>query len=86
MDIKRFITLTPNEVETFFNEFCHLRCRYSVTVEDIYNMDEKGFQMGKNQRDYVIYNKEDGLLIIPTTDISKWVIIIKFISAAGAVD
>ena len=51
--------------------------------ERIYNMDEKGFQMGTSHSSAVVFDKAQGPPISATTGITKWVTIIEAISMAG---
>jgi hypothetical protein len=85
MDINRLVALDTGIIQTFFSKFCELRTRYNVEDQDIYNMDEKGFQMGQTGSEPVIVNKCLGPPVIPSTGTSKWVTIIECISATGQV-
>jgi hypothetical protein len=40
--------------ERFFSEFERLRSEYSVEIEDIYNMDETGFQLSQTTANFVV--------------------------------
>jgi hypothetical protein len=47
MDIKRLSARDSTSVSQFFVELARLRNIYKVEDQDIYNMDETGFQMGQ---------------------------------------
>ena len=85
VDINRLVALDTGIITTFFSKFCDLRTRHNVEDQDIYNMDEKGFQMGQTGSEPVIVNKCLGPPIIPSTGTSKWVTIIECISVTGQV-
>lgn len=46
-------------------------------------MNEKGFQMGQTKGNIIIYDKASGPLVVPSTGIFKWVLIIEYIAADG---
>jgi hypothetical protein len=46
MDIQRLLALDPNIITTYFNKVAELRHQYGIELDDIWNMDEKGFQIG----------------------------------------
>ena len=83
VNIARLIALDSGIIKLFFTKISDLRTQYQVELEDLYNMDEKGFQMGQTGSEPVIMNKAIGPPIIPSTGTSKWVTIIECISAAG---
>jgi Tc5 transposase DNA-binding domain len=60
IDAKRLSALDSGIMEEFFVEFNRLRNDYKVDFEDIYNMDETGFQMGHSQAEYVVFNSTEG--------------------------
>ena len=85
IDISRLTTLDPSIITTFFTSFRDLCEQYQVEDQDIYNMNEKGFQMGQTNGEQVIVNKSMRPPVIPSIGTSKWVTIIECISAAGQV-
>lgn len=46
LDAKRASALDIDIARSFFAEVRKLKAKYNVEIEDIYNMDETGFQMG----------------------------------------
>ncbi|KAF7503935.1 hypothetical protein GJ744_003016 [Endocarpon pusillum] len=56
LDAKRMSALDPSIMEEFFTEFVQLKSEYNVADQDVYNMDETGFQMGQSYSEYVIFN------------------------------
>ena len=56
LDAKRASVLDMTIVEEFFAEFSRLKAEYNVDVEDIYNMDETGFQIDQRKAEYVVFN------------------------------
>ena len=85
MDVKRMTALDPDIVETFFAEFERLKTTYGVEMNDIYNMDETGFQMGQNHSECVIFNSSQGPPLCSTSDNTSWVSIIECISPSRAI-
>ena len=85
MDIQRLLSLDPNIITTYFNKVAELRHQYGIELDDMWNMDEKGFQMGQCGGEQIIVNKSIGPPVIPSTGTSKWVTIVECISAAGQV-
>jgi Tc5 transposase DNA-binding domain len=47
IDIQRLLSLDPNIITTYFNKVAKLRHQYRIELDDIWNMDEKGFQIGQ---------------------------------------
>jgi hypothetical protein len=45
LEVKRLLALNPITIKRFFSEFKRLRSDYLVEIDDIYNMDEIGFQL-----------------------------------------
>jgi hypothetical protein len=85
MDINRLTSLDQNIIETFFTKLSELRAQYNIESDDLYNMDEKGFQMGQTAGEDVIVNKSQDPPVIPSTGTSKRVTIIECTSASGRV-
>jgi hypothetical protein len=85
MDIQRLLALDSNIITTYFNKVAELRHQYRIELDDMWNMDEKGFQMGQCGGEQIIVNKSIGPPVIPSTGTSKWVTIVECISAAGRV-
>ncbi|ERF69214.1 hypothetical protein EPUS_02181 [Endocarpon pusillum Z07020] len=80
MDIKRLSALDPTVIESFFSEFEQLRSQYGVEIENIWNMDETGFQMGQTTSNFVAYDASIGRPVAPQPDNTQWVTIIECIS------
>jgi hypothetical protein len=60
LDAKRASALDINIVKAFFSEFCKLKADYNVQIENVYIIDETGFQIGQSSSDYVVYNSTKG--------------------------
>jgi DDE superfamily endonuclease len=54
-------------------------------MEDVYNMDETGFQMGHTQSEFVVYNSSQGPAIVSASENTNWVSIIECISIQKAI-
>ena len=80
MDIKRLLVLDIDIVERFFEQISVLQNEFDIPNWEIYNMDEKGFQMGQTVSDYVVFDKFSGPPVAPETGVSKWVSIIECMS------
>lgn len=85
MDISRLSALDPSVIERFFAEFGRLRTEYDVEIEDIYNMDETGFQMGQTTANYVVFDPAIGRPLAPSTDNTQWASIIECIGVNRAI-
>lgn len=83
MDISRLLAVTPMAVTCFYDHILSLRERYSVPWTKVWNMDEKGFQLGQIGRQLVFYDKSQGPPAAPSTGNSKWVSIIECDPAEG---
>ncbi len=85
MDVKRLMALDSDVIKRFFAEFEHLRSTYAVESQDIYNMDETGFQIGQTASKYVVYDPAMGRPIAPTSDNTQWVTIIECMNTERAI-
>jgi DDE superfamily endonuclease len=85
LDIKRASALDVDIVKSFFAEFRELKTKYNVEIEDIYNMDETGFQMSQTNSEYVVYNSTEGPSQFTSSENTNWVSIIKCISTRTAI-
>ena len=85
MNAIRLSALDSDIVEAFFAEFNRLQTTYKVALEDIYNMDETGFQMGQNQADYVVYNSTQGRPVEADSENTNWIIIIECITVNSSI-
>ena len=77
MNIKRLSALNPVIIKRFFAEFEQLRTEYNVEMEDIYNMDETGFQLGQIADNYVVYDPAVGHSVTSKSDNTQWASIIE---------
>jgi len=83
MEIKRLTALSPDIIELHFNQIHELKLRYNIDSSRIYNMDEKGFQMGQHRGNYTIFDAHLGPPLAPSTGITQWVTVIECIIANG---
>jgi len=65
LDVKRLLALDPMIIERFFLEFERLRSDYLVEIDDVYNIDETGFQLSQTTANFVVYDPALGCLIAP---------------------
>jgi DDE superfamily endonuclease len=79
LNVKRASALDSATIERFFSEFEWLRSEYNIESEDIYNMDETGFQIGQIASNFVIYDPAMGRPVAPVSDNTQWVSIIECI-------
>ena len=85
MDVKRLMALDPTIVERFYTEFERLRSDYNVEIEDIYNMDETGFQLGQTTANFVVYDPAMGRPLAPMPDSNQWATIIECMGVNKAI-
>jgi len=85
LDIKRHRALDNKLLQAFYDQWVDLRERYKIDLDDCYNMDKTGFQMGQTRSEVVIYTKSRGPLSIAMPGNTNWTSIIECISAIGRV-
>jgi DDE superfamily endonuclease/Tc5 transposase DNA-binding domain len=86
MDVKRLTALDPTIIERFFSEFERLRSEYSVEIDDIYNMDETGFQLSQTTANFVVYDPALGRPIAPAPEGNhQWATIIECVGINRAI-
>src|SRR5271154_1709068 len=54
-EIHRLVALDRITISEWFTEHLHIRNEYKIAIDDIYNMDEAGFQMGQRGSSQIIY-------------------------------
>jgi hypothetical protein len=83
MDLDRLTSLTPEIIDGFFAQVEWYMKEYNIPWKRVYNMDEKGFQMGHIRGTFVVFSKEVGPPQAPSTGTSNWVSIVECIDAEG---
>jgi len=58
MDLDRLTSLTPTIIDGFFNQVEWYRKEYNIPWSRVYNMDEKGYQIGHIRGTFVLFSKE----------------------------
>ena len=82
-DLARLISLTYGMIDQLFDAFLALMEQYNIQPEDVWNMDEKGFQMGRHGRSLVVFDKTQGSPASASTRTTNWVSIIEYINSTG---
>lgn len=85
MEIERLLALDHDIVHEIFSEVERLEQRYRIPPRRVRNMDEKGFQMGQNRGDYVVFPRSAGAALAPTTGVTSWVTVIEYTNAEGLI-
>lgn len=80
MDIKQLFVFDSEIVTKFFDEFERLYDIYKIEIEDIYNMNEIGFQINQIQVQFVIYDSALERSTVSDTGNMKWISIIEYIN------
>ena len=80
MNAKRVSVLDTDIINTFFVEFKELCTTYKIDMEDVYNMDETGFQISHIQFEYVVYKSLQDPIMISVSENTNWILIIECIS------
>ena len=73
----------PTQIQGWFEHYQEVVQRYSIQPENIYNLDEIGFQMGHSQHENVVFNYRLGQPKSLTTGQTAWVSSLECISATG---
>lgn len=81
---KRPMDLDTDAVERFWAEFERLRTDYNIEIQDVYSMEEAGFQIEKTADNYVICNLPMGHPETPATGNIQRVSIIECIGVDRA--
>ena len=76
MENKRLSALDPAMIEQYLTEFERLQSEYKVESQNIYSMDETGFQMSHVVSKYVVFDPAMGHPVAPAADNNQWVSII----------
>ena len=85
MNIKRLSALNSVIIECFFAEFEQLQSEYNVKIEDIYNINETGFQLSQIAGNYVVYNSAVDHSVILKSDNTQWTSIIEYVKVNKAI-
>jgi hypothetical protein len=80
----RALTVFKPEIFTeYFELYRSIQQQYGIPLEDIYNMDEKGFSMGATQKSNVFISVAERQAFLRQDGNREWVSVIETISAAG---
>ena len=82
-DFSRLTSLTDEIILQLFSVFKFIVEAYQIAHINIYNMDEKGFQIGQIGKSLVVFNKRNGPPVSVSTGTSKWVSIIECVGMEG---
>jgi hypothetical protein len=82
-DFARLTSLTFAMIDALFDAFLAMVERYDITWCDIFNMDEKGFQMGQIGKQLMVFDKRNGPPSSASTGTTNWVSVIECVDAEG---
>jgi hypothetical protein len=85
LDKERAMTQDHDILADWFNLFQSLKKEHEIEIEDIYNMDEKGFMQGVVAKLRVMISKYEKKAHMTQCDNRKWVSLIECISMDGRV-
>ena len=83
MELNRLMAFDAETATAFYNQISYVRERYGLELCKIAKMNEKGLQLGQIQGKNVLFNKTMGPPVTPSTEITKWVLIIECVTADG---
>ena len=75
--------IIPSQIEGWFRHFQEVVQRFHIDPQDIWNMDEIGFQMGHSQKENVVFNRTIGPPKAVTSGMTAWVSALECISMDG---
>jgi hypothetical protein len=79
----RILSMIPSQIEGWFRDFQDVVQLYNIDTQDIWNMDEIGFQMGHSQKENVGFNRTMGHAKAVTTGMTAWVSVLECINMDG---
>jgi len=79
----RIKALDPEYIQSYFKELERVIQENQVELQDIYNMDETGFQMGQTTGEHCIFDPSLGPPITASVGTTQWVSVIETIAADG---
>ena len=81
----RSVTFTKSMLHSWFDLFRQTCERYSITLDQIWNMDETGLQMGVVGRSMVVVPRADGKRWMQQPGNTNWVSVLETIRGLGRV-
>ena len=85
MKNKRLSALDSAIIKQFFTEFERLQHEYKVESQNIYNMNETGFQMSQVISKYVVFDPAMDHPVTLTADNNQWVSVIECVDINEAI-
>jgi hypothetical protein len=83
IDRNRLAACTPENLNSFYSLYTEIITTHSIKLRNSWNMDEKGFMIGKCHREIVLVPKDSKTAYIRQDSKREWVSTIKTISADG---
>jgi hypothetical protein len=83
ISIDRFLAMEDERIQQYFDRYEELTTRHSIAIQNIWNMDEKGFSIGQIQNGTIITAADDTNAFEAMPGNRDWVSIIECISMEG---
>ena len=85
LDKERVLAEDPSIITAYFNLFVSTMAEYKIHLDDVYNMDKKGYMMGviRKFRAIVARSQKDAFMAQPGT--REWVSLIECVCSTGRV-
>jgi len=81
--IDRFLAMEDESIQHYFDRYEEVTTRHSIAIQNIWNMDEKGFSIGQIQNGTIITAADDVNSFEAMPGNRDWVSIIECISMEG---
>jgi len=83
IEASRIENTTPEQLQGFFDHYDQTRMRYTIRLEDTWNMDEVGIALGICSNTRVLSGTKKGRTYVKRPKEREWVTILEAISATG---
>lgn len=83
LQAERAEAATPEQVQAFYDLFERVRKRFSIRVEDTWNIDETGVALGVCANTRVLASSRKNKAYVKSPEDREWVSIVETVSASG---
>jgi len=82
-DLKRITAAIPSQIEGWFTHVNDVVQRFNIYPQDMWNMDEIGYQLSYSQNELVVFDRRTGPPLSLASGSIGWCLVLESISATG---
>jgi len=83
LDLKRITAAIPSQIEGWFTYVNDVVRRFNIHPQDMWNMDEIGYQLSYNQNELIVFDRRTRPPLSLASGSTGWCSVLESISATG---